>query len=106
MKRRLLLISILLVSCFAFSQKKTNVDLTEKINSAAAKIEQKCIAWRRDIHQNPELGNYEYRTAKLIADHLRSLGIEVKEGVGKTGVIGVLKGAKPEIGRASCRERV
>jgi len=95
MKRRLLLISILLVSCFAFSQKKTNVDLTEKINSAAAKIEQKCIAWRRDIHQNPELGNYEYRTAKLIADHLRSLGIEVKEGVGKTGVIGVLKGDKP-----------
>src|SRR5688572_5152459 len=95
MKGQLLLISILLVSCFAFSQKKTNVDLTEKINAAADKIEQKCIAWRRDIHQNPELGNYEYRTAKLIADHLRSLGIEVKEGVGKTGVIGVLKGAKP-----------
>src|SRR6185436_10936869 len=51
--------------------------------------------WRRDIHQNPELGNNEYRTAKLIADHLRTLGIEVKEKVGKTGVVGILKGAKP-----------
>jgi amidohydrolase len=95
MKRLLFLITISLVSFFAFSQKKTSVDLTDKINSAADKIEQKCIAWRRDIHQNPELGNNEYRTAKLIANHLRSLGIEVKEGVGKTGVVGVLKGAKP-----------
>jgi amidohydrolase len=69
--------------------------LIEKINAAADKIEPKCIVWRRDIHQNPELGNNEYRTAKLIADHLRSLGIEVKEGVGKTGVVGILKGAKP-----------
>ena len=66
-----------------------------KINTAADKIESKCIAWRRDIHEHPELGNNEYRTAKLIADHLRSLGIEVKEGVGKTGVVGILKGAKP-----------
>jgi amidohydrolase len=58
-------------------------------------LKRNVIAWRRDIHEHPELGNNEYRTAKLIADHLRSLGIEVKEGVGKTGVVGVLKGAKP-----------
>src|SRR5215204_1167446 len=77
------------------AQKKSNPDIVDKINTAADKIEQKCIAWRRDIHQHPELGNNEYKTAKLIADHLRSLGIEVKEGVGKTGVVGVLKGAKP-----------
>ena len=95
MKKLLLLVTITSASFFVFAQKKTIVDLTEKINSAANKIEQKCVAWRRDIHQNPELGNNEYRTAKLIADHLRSLGIEVKEGVGKTGVVGVLKGAKP-----------
>jgi amidohydrolase len=69
--------------------------LLEKINAAADKIESKCIEWRRDIHQNPELGNNEFRTAKLIASHLRSLGIEVKEGVGKTGVVGILRGAKP-----------
>ncbi|MES2880744.1 MAG: amidohydrolase, partial [Bacteroidota bacterium] len=65
------------------------------IESAADKIETKCIAWRRDIHQHPELGNREFRTSKLIASHLRSLGIEVKEGVAHTGVVGLLKGAKP-----------
>src|SRR5688572_17330610 len=94
---KLLFLTLLFVSSSLFlpAQKKSNSDVTDKINTAADKIEQKCIAWRRDIHQNPELGNNEYRTAKLIADHLRSLGIEVKEGVGKTGVVGVLKGAKP-----------
>jgi amidohydrolase len=65
------------------------------IEAAATKIETKTIAWRRDIHEHPELGNREVRTAKIIAAHLRALGIEVKEGVGKTGVVGILKGAKP-----------
>ncbi|NTS40112.1 amidohydrolase [Flavisolibacter sp. BT320] len=65
------------------------------INAAAAKMEAKCIQWRRQIHQNPELGNREVKTAKLVADHLRSLGIDVKEGVAHTGVVGVLKGGKP-----------
>src|SRR5688500_6496537 len=65
------------------------------IENAANKIESKCIAWRRVIHQNPELGNREFKTAKLISDHLKSLGIEVKENVAKTGVVGLLKGGKP-----------
>jgi len=77
------------------SAQKSRTILTEKINSGVAGIESKCIAWRRDIHEHPELGNNEYRTAKLVADHLRSLGMEVKEGVGKTGVVGILKGAAP-----------
>lgn len=94
MKQSQLLILFFCVSIFTIAQKKTE-DLTNKINLAADKIESKCIAWRRDIHQNPELGNNEYRTAKLIADHLRLLGIEVKEKVGKTGVVGILKGDKP-----------
>lgn len=93
--RPLLLILFISFSVFTSAQKKTPTDLTNKINIAADKIESKCVAWRRDIHQHPELGNNEYRTAKLIADHLRSLGIEVKEKVGKTGVVGILKGAKP-----------
>src|SRR6186997_1163164 len=80
---------------FLCAQKKSNTDQTNKINTAADKIESKCIAWRRDIHEHPELGNNEHRTAKLIADHLRSLGIEVKEGIGKTGVVGILRGPKP-----------
>jgi amidohydrolase len=73
----------------------SQVQLKEKIEAATNKIEPKSIEWRRDIHQNPELGNNEFRTAKKIADHLRTLGIEVKENVGKTGVVGILKGAKP-----------
>ncbi|HMI60048.1 MAG TPA: amidohydrolase, partial [Puia sp.] len=53
------------------------------------------IAWRRDFHEHPELGNREVRTSKIIADHLRSLGLEVQEGVGKTGVVGILRGSSP-----------
>ncbi|MCK0538457.1 amidohydrolase [Alcanivorax quisquiliarum] len=53
------------------------------------------IAWRRDIHQHPELGEQETRTAALVAAHLTKLGLEVTEGVGRTGVVGILKGAKP-----------
>ena len=66
--------------------------------NAARRIEQvmsKVVAWRRDIHQNPELGNREVRTAKIVADHLRSLGMEVKTGVAHTGVVGLLRGGKP-----------
>jgi len=52
-------------------------------------------AWRRDLHQHPELSNREVRTAKLVADSLRKLGYEVRTGIAHTGVIGVLKGGKP-----------
>ena len=62
---------------------------------ATKKIEQKVIDWRRDIHEHPELGNREVRTAALVAKHLKSLGIEVKTNVGITGVVGVLKGGQP-----------
>lgn len=58
-------------------------------------IEQKVIDWRHDIHQNPELGNREFKTSEKIAKHLRSLGIEVTTGVAHTGVVGILKGGKP-----------
>jgi amidohydrolase len=58
-------------------------------------VEQKVIAWRHDIHQNPELGNREFRTAALVAQHLQSLGLEVKTKVGVTGVVGILKGEQP-----------
>jgi amidohydrolase len=66
-----------------------------QIDQLSDQVEQKVIAWRRDIHANPELGNREFRTSKLVADHLRSLGIEVKTGVAHTGVVGLLKGGKP-----------
>ena len=67
----------------------------QDIDRLAKEVEAKVIAWRRDIHQNPELGNREVRTGKLIAEHLQKLGLEVKTGVAKTGVVAVLKGGKP-----------
>jgi amidohydrolase len=70
-------------------------ELRPAIDSKANSIESKVIEWRRDIHMHPELGNQETRTAKKIADHLRSLGIEVTENVAVTGVVGMLKGGKP-----------
>ncbi|QYJ19610.1 amidohydrolase [Achromobacter sp. ES-001] len=72
-----------------------NAELSEQIDTRARAIEDKLIAWRRDIHQHPELGNQETRTSKLVADHLRALGMDVKTGVAGTGVVAVLKGGKP-----------
>ena len=65
------------------------------IDDVAARVEARVIADRRDIHQNPELGNREFRTSKLVADRLRELGIETQTGVAHTGVVGLLKGAHP-----------
>lgn len=70
-------------------------DFEQDIRQRAAQIEGKLIAWRRDIHENPELGEQETRTAGLVADHLKKLGLEVKTGVARTGVVAVLKGGKP-----------
>jgi amidohydrolase len=69
--------------------------LKQKVAAKADAIEKKIIEWRRDFHEHPELGNQEFRTAEIIAKHLKSLGIEVKTGVAKTGVVGILKGGKP-----------
>ena len=65
------------------------------IAAAADRVESRVIGWRRDFHEHPELGNREFRTSKIVADHLRSLGIEVKEKVAHTGVVGLLKGGLP-----------
>jgi len=70
-------------------------ELTDTIATRSKEIEKKVIAWRRDIHEHPELSNREFRTSKLVAEHLMSLGIEVKTGVAHTGVVGILKGGKP-----------
>lgn len=70
--------------------------LADDIDAAARAIEPQVIAWRRDLHAHPELGNREFRTAALVADHLRALGFdEVRTGVAHTGVVGVLKGGLP-----------
>jgi amidohydrolase len=70
-------------------------DLASEIDARVSAEMPKVIAWRRDIHQHPELSNREVRTSKIVADHLRALGLEVRTGVAKTGVVGVLRGARP-----------
>ena len=60
-----------------------------------AAVTPKLVAWRRDLHQHPELSNQETRTAGIVAAHLRALGLEVRTGVGGHGVIGVLRGGRP-----------
>jgi amidohydrolase len=70
-------------------------NLEKKIRQSASQVESKLIAWRRDIHQYPELAEQETRTSGLVAEHLGKLGLEVKTGVARTGVIAILKGGKP-----------
>ena len=71
------------------------VQADEALAAAVAAIEPKVVAWRRDIHQHPELGNREFRTSALVAEHLKGLGFDVKTGVAHTGVVGTLVGGKP-----------
>jgi amidohydrolase len=70
--------------------------LAERIDTAVAAIEHQLVGWRRDLHAHPELGNREFRTARVVAEHLRALGFdEVTTGVAHTGVVGLLKGRLP-----------
>ena len=77
------------------AQMSNDADLKVKLDAGAEQVMSKVIAWRRDFHQNPELSNRETRTSKIVADHLKSLGLEVRTGIAKTGVVGVLRGGKP-----------
>lgn len=79
------------ISCLTHAQTNLNDVAAAKTDA----IQSKVIGWRRHIHENPELGNREYKTMEYIAAHLQSLGIETITGVGKTGVVGILKGGKP-----------
>ncbi|MBI3370875.1 MAG: amidohydrolase [Betaproteobacteria bacterium] len=74
---------------------QSNNDFHAQVDQLADRVESRVIAWRRDIHANPELGNREFRTAKLVAEHLRSLGLEVRTGIAHTGVVALLRGGKP-----------
>lgn len=69
--------------------------LAAEIDRRTAAVLPKVVAWRRDIHQHPELSNRETRTAALVARHLQSLGLEVETQVAHTGVVGILRGGRP-----------
>jgi amidohydrolase len=69
--------------------------LQKRVTDQALKLENKLIQWRRHIHQNPELSNREFKTARYVAVHLKALGIEIDTGVAHTGVVGLLKTGRP-----------
>ena len=91
LKNTLVLSFLILTGNYAFSQTSLNSRIDQKSQS----LESKIVEWRRDFHQNPELGNREFKTAEKIAAHLKKLGFEVQTGVAHTGVVGLLKGGKP-----------
>lgn len=70
-------------------------DMSREIDAATGKLMPKIIEWRRHLHQYPELSNREFKTSKYVEEHLRRLGFDVRTGIAKTGVVGILKGALP-----------
>lgn len=93
---RLTSVALLLSSVFATSvYSTTTVASVPNAAELTAQVESKVIAWRRDLHQHPELSNREFRTSKVIEKHLKSLGLEVQTGIAHTGVVAILKGGKP-----------
>jgi len=66
-----------------------------RVDAALSDLQPQIIDWRRDFHQNPELSNREFRTSKIVAEHLQSLGLKLETGVAKTGVVAVLEGGRP-----------
>jgi amidohydrolase len=91
----ILLTLICILICILVATGSHAQDSRQYITQQSQAIESKVIDWRRDIHEHPELSNREFRTSKLVADHLRSLGIDVQTEVAHTGVVGILKGGKP-----------
>lgn len=83
-----------IVLCMAVSSASAQT-IQQLIDQKAKALLPKVIEWRRHLHQNPELGNREFKTMAYIAEHLKKLGFEVKTGVAKTGVVALLKGGKP-----------
>ncbi len=71
------------------------VALAAAFDAGTTTIGSKVVTWRRDFHQHPELGNREFRTSKIVAEHLKALGLEVRTNVAHTGVVGLLRGGKP-----------
>ena len=91
----LLLFSLAGVSSAAAQPRSQASPLAAEIDKRAAAIEQELLVWRRHLHQHPELSNREVETAKFVAEKLRSFGLQPQTGVAKTGVVAVLKGARP-----------
>lgn len=93
MKKIYITLLLAIVSVGAIAQ--SSAKLQAKLDQKAKELESKVIEWRRHFHQYPELSNREFKTGKMIADHLKSLGLEVRYPVAKTGAVGILRTGKP-----------
>ena len=89
-----ILIVLLILAAPGWAQAPAGSPLSPEIDRLAKEVESRMIEWRRDFHQNPELSNREFRTSKIVAEHLQKLGLEVKTNVAHTGVVGILRGQK------------
>lgn len=85
----------LLLPIFLLASANAATPLRDQVDTALESVQPRIVTWRRDLHQFPELSNREFRTSKIVAEHLQRLGMTVETGVAKTGVIGILKGGKP-----------
>ncbi|MGC4103908.1 amidohydrolase [Ferruginibacter sp.] len=92
MHRRKLLLTLLWFFCCAIAAAQ---DISKTIDTKSQALQAKLVEWRRHLHEHPELGNREYKTAAYIVEQLKDLGLEIQTGVGKTGVVAILKGGKP-----------
>ena len=84
-----------LVTILVFFSFNIDANLKETLEKDLDNLMTKVIEWRHDIHEYPELGNREFRTAKKVADHLTLLGMDVETGIAHTGVVGLLTGDLP-----------
>ena len=87
-----LALSLLLTSSGLFAQQTA---LPEHVQTLVDRVMPQVVEWRRDFHQHPELGNREFRTSAIVAEHLELLGMEVETGIAHTGVVGILRGGRP-----------
>ncbi len=72
-------------------------DLHDRFDKAAAKVGKQVVAWRHQLHSHPELSNREVATARMVAEHLRSLDLEeIRTGIAGHGVVGILRGGGGE----------
>ena len=90
--KKIFLIYIFLSSSFLISDSSEIVNLYD---NQADELQEKITKWRRHLHEFPELSNREFKTAKYIESHLKEIGLEVKTGIAKTGIIAILEGSEP-----------
>lgn len=88
--KKIFFLVVIFLNSTAFSQ-----DFSALIAIKSNDLQPKLTEWRRHLHQNPELGNREFNTAQYIVKQLNGLGLEIRTGVAKTGVVAILKGGKP-----------